>query len=191
MNMIKNNKKFTLRFTLGTIVTFLILAVSSLTLAITYFGGMQSIHSLSRVFTKQVSKGIVDKINQLFNSAEESGEITSFAISAGNVDPKNEHKCLELATFVLSHNSNIYSVNIASPDGSKYKASREANGAILQRSDIRTSNSVIRKYYSENKELLDINKNKVSSLEEGYDARKRPWFKKSHRITVKRLDRYL
>ena len=179
MNMIKNNKKFTLRFTLGTIVTFLILAVSSLTLAITYFGGMQSIHSLSRVFTKQVSKGIVDKINQLFNSAEESGEITSFAISAGNVDPKNEHKCLELATFVLSHNSNIYSVNIASPDGSKYKASREANGAILQRSDIRTSNSVIRKYYSENKELLDINKNKVSSLEEGYDARKRPWFKKA------------
>ena len=70
--MIKISQKFTLRFTLGIIVTFLILSVSSLTLAITYYGGMDSIRYLSRVFTKQVSKGIIDKINQLFNSAEES-----------------------------------------------------------------------------------------------------------------------
>ena len=177
--MIKTDRKFTLRLTLGTIVTFLILIVSSLTLAITYFGGVSSIQSISKVFTEQVSKSIVDKIGQLFNSAEESGNTTSFAISAGIIDLKNEAKCLELATFVLEQNPNIYSVNIATPDGSKYKASREANGAILQRSDIRTSKSIIRKYYSENKDVLDINKNTISSLDQGYDARKRPWFKKA------------
>lgn len=177
--MIKNSQKFTLRFTLGTIVTFLILSVSSLTLAITYYGGMDSIRSLSRVFTKQVSKGIIDKINQLFNSAEESGNITSFAISAGLIDPKNEYKSLQLATFVLSQNPNISSVNIATPDGSKYKASREINGAVLQRSDIRTKKNIIRKYYSEEKELLQRNKDSASSFETGYDARKRPWFKKA------------
>ena len=177
--MTGRNRRFTLRLTLATIVTFLILSVSSLTLVITYFGGLNSIQALSRVFTKQVSKGIVDKINQLFNSTEESGNITSFAIESGMIDPKNEHKSLELATFVLSQNPNIYSVNIATPDGSKYKASRELNGAILQRSDIRNSKNIIRKYYSENKELLEKNKNTISSFEKGYDARKRPWFKKA------------
>ena len=177
--MTGTNRKFTLRITLATIVTFLILSVSSLTLAITYLGGLESIHSLSRLFTKQTSKGIVDKINRLFSSAEESGNITSFAIGSGIVDPKNEYKCLELATFVLSQNPNIYSVNIATPDGSKYKASRETNGAILQRSDIRTSKNIVRKYYSEDNALLENNKNTISSFEKGYDARKRPWFKKA------------
>ena len=89
--MTGKNRKFTLRITLATIVTFLILSVSSLTLAITYLGGLESIHSLSRLFTKQTSKGIVDKINRLFSSAEESGNITSFAIGSGIVDPKNEY----------------------------------------------------------------------------------------------------
>lgn len=177
--MTDKNKKFTLRFTLATIVTLLILSVSSLTLAITYFGGVDSIHSLSRVFTSQVAKGIVGKIDQLFNSAEESGNIASFAIGTGIVDPLDEAKSLQLATFVLSQNPDISSVDIATPDGSKYKASRELNGAILKRSDVRTSKNVVRKYYSDDLELLKVNPNTTNPLDKGYDARTRPWFQKA------------
>ena len=177
--MIRNNRMFSLRFTIGTIVTFLILSVSGLTLAITYFGGMESIHSLSKIFTRQIGKGIANNIDHLFKAAEESGNIASFSIGAGIVNPNNEGAAIQLANFVLSQNANISSVDIATPDGSKYKASREINGSVLKRSDVRTKDSVIRKYYSDDISLLKKNKNTISTLEAGYDARTRPWFKKA------------
>jgi len=68
---------------------------------------------------------------------------------------------------------------IGLPDGSKYKASREADGSITRYSDVRTSTNVIRTYYYENPDFPNQVKNSVKSLEKGYDARTRPWFIKA------------
>ena len=70
--------KFPLRFTLTTIITLLIIAISFSIFTISYIGSANSLLLLSENMTNEVSKGIIEKIRNLLNSAERADSEIAF-----------------------------------------------------------------------------------------------------------------
>ncbi len=170
-----------LRFALTVTITSLIIAVSLSILAISYYGSARSLLTLSESMTAEISKGIIEKINALMRATERTNAVVNLMISKGALDPTDGKRAMEVLAGLVSNNEGFSSVEIGLPDGSTYTASRETDGSITRRSDVRTSANVIRTYYFENPDLPNKWQNSVKSLEEGYDARKRPWFKQAVR----------
>jgi adenylate cyclase len=168
-----------LRFTLTVTITALIIAVSLSILAISYYGSARSLLVLSENMTAEVSKGIVEKINTVMNSAEKADAVVNLMIAQGSLDPTHGRRVMDVAAALVSQNEGFSSVEIGLPDGSHYRAAREADGSITRYSDVRTSTNVIRTYYYEHPDFPNQDKDSVLSLEKGYDARTRPWFVKA------------
>src|SRR5215204_4388910 len=175
----RTTKHRTLGFTLTMIMTALIIAVSLSILAISYYGSARSLLVLSENMTAEISNGIIEKINSLMSSAEKANAVVNLMITQGILDPTDGKRTMDVAAALVSHNEGFSSVEIGLRDGSMYKAERWADGSIFRYSNVRTKTNVIRTYYYENPDLPNQYKNSVKSLEEGHDARKRPWFIKA------------
>lgn len=165
-----------LRFTLSVTITALIIAASLSILTISYYGSARSLLLLAESTTAKVSEGIIERIHSLLNSSERANASLKFMIEQGMLDPSDGERTMDVAAILVSQNDGISSLEIGLPDGSKYKALREADGSVTRYSDIRTSTDVRRTYHYEHADFPHQQRNTVSSLEKGYDARKRPWF---------------
>ena len=172
-------RKYTLRFAIGAFISALILIVLLLTLFITYVGGMESIGSVSKRLSDQVDSGIVAKIDHLFDSAEMTGNGTSFTLSSGILSGTEINKGINLVSFMLSQNVNVYSVSVATTDGSEFKAYREYPDKIFVRTDIRNSSNITRSFYHKINEDIVKDSTQVLSIKDAYDPRTRPWFVKA------------
>lgn len=177
--MKRTTKRRPLRFTLTTTITALIIAVSLSILALSYYGSAHSVLVLSENMTAELSKGVIEKLNALLGAAEDSNAVINLMVTQGTLDPTNGERTMDVAAALVSHNEGFSAVDIGLPDGSKYKASREVDGSISRRSDVRTSTNVVQTYYYDNPNTPSRQQNSVKSLKDGYDARTRPWFIKA------------
>ncbi len=174
-------KDHPLRFTLAVTITSLIVAVSVSILAISYFGSARSLLILSEKMSSKVSDGITAEINLLMSSAEKTNAVIELMVAQGSLDLNNGKLVMDAAEALLQ-NEGFTSIEIGLPTGSKYKVERAINGSIFRYSDIRTSSSVMRTFHEGDPDSRAQHPDSVKTLEEGYDARKRPWFVKA--VTV-------
>src|SRR5258707_10721220 len=92
-----------LRFTLTVTITALIIAVSLSILSISYYGTARSLLVLSENMTAEISKGIIEKINTLMNSAEKANAVVNLMIAQGTLDPTDGQRTMDVAAALVSH----------------------------------------------------------------------------------------
>lgn len=175
----RSTKHRPLRFTLTVTITVIIVTVSLFILGISYYGSARSLLVLSENMTAEISKGIVEKINTLMSSAENANAVVNLMMTQGTLNPADGQRTMDVAAALVSHNEGFSSLEIGLPDGSKYMAERAEDGGIFRYSNVRTRSNVIRTYFYENPNAPNQYQNSIMSLDEGYDARKRPWFTKA------------
>jgi adenylate cyclase len=166
-----------LRITLASYITTLVVLVSFSILAISYISSARSLLTVSENMMSETSKGIFQKFSNLLRAAEDANEVIGLLISSGTLEPRNGHSIMDLAAVLLINNEGFSSVEIALANGSKYMSAREADGSLMRRSDLRTNTDVIQTFRYDNPDTQNRQSDNVKSLEQGYDARTRPWFK--------------
>jgi adenylate cyclase len=134
---------------------------------------------VSKNMMAETSKGIFEKISTLLRAAEDANEIISLLISNGTLDPSNGQQTMDLAAGLLTNNEGFSSVEVALANGSKFSAARHDEGSVMRRADVRTSKNVTQSFYYDSSVVLNRGSDNVKTLEQGYDARKRPWFLKA------------
>ena len=168
-----------LRFTLAAYVTALVVVVSLSILTISYLSSSRSLLVVSKNMMAETSKSIFEKISTLLQAAEDANEIISLLISNGSLDPSDGQQTMDLMAGFLTNNNGFSSVEVALANGSKFGASRHVDGSVVRRADARTSKNVTQTFYYDSEVVLDRRPNNVKTLEQGYDARTRPWFMKA------------
>lgn len=165
-----------LRFTLAAYITALVVMVSLSILTISYLSSTRSLLVVSENMMTETSKGIFQKFSNLLRAAEDANEVVSLLISNGTLDPSDGQRTMDLAAGLLSNNEGFSSVEVALANGSKFMAAREIDGTIMRRADVRTNKNVTQSFYYDSVVALNRKSDNVKTLEQGYDARKRPWF---------------
>ena len=174
--MSRKTKNRPLRLTLTSYITALVVVVSLSILTISYLSSSRSLLGVSENMMAETSKGIFEKFSNLLRAAEDANEVISLLISNGTLDPSDGQKTMDLAAGLLTNNEGFSSVEVALANGSKYMAAREIDGSVLRRSDVRTSKDVTQSFYYDSVVVLNRRSDNVKTLEQGYDARTRPWF---------------
>ncbi len=171
-----SEKGLTLRFTLTTAFTVLIVVASALIFTVSYIGSTQSILLLSKNLTSEVSKSISEKIMVLLASAEKTNAQIGFLLSNKVIDSEDKQGLMDLAAQYIASNEGFTSVDIGNVLGNKYKAERLPDNSISRRSYVRDDQQLTMTWYHENPANQDSFKDKVQDLKEGYDPRTRPWW---------------
>jgi adenylate cyclase len=171
-----SKKGLTLRFTLTTAFTVLIVVASALIFTVSYIGSTRSILLLSQNLTSEVSKSIRAKITDLLTSAEKVNSQIGFLISNRIIDYNDKQRLMDLAARYIANNEGFTSVDIGNVLGNKYKAERLPDNSISRRCYVRDKQHVTMTWYHSNPANNEIFKDKVQDLEKGYDPRQRPWW---------------
>ena len=171
-----SEKGITLRFTLTTAFTVLIVVASSLIFTVSYIGSTRSILLLSKNLTSEVSKSISEKITVLLTSAEKANSQIGFLLSNKIIDGDDKQRLMDLAAQYIAGNEGFTSVDIGNVLGNKYKAERLPDNSISRRSYVRDDRQVTMTWYHDNPANQESSKDKVQDLKRGYDPRTRPWW---------------
>jgi len=172
-----SEKNLTLRVTLTTAFTVLIVAASALIFTVSYIGSTQSILLLSKNLTSEVSRSISEKITVLLTSAEKANSQIGFLISNKIIDADDQQGLMDLAAQYIAGNEGFTAVEIGNVLGNKYKAERLPDNSISRRSYVRDDRQVTMTWYHENPANQDAYQDTVQDLAKGYDPRTRPWWR--------------
>jgi len=169
--------KLTVRLSILTIMTLLVLITGSVIIIISYFGGKNSVYFLSDNMMKEITKSVTDKTINYLNSATKNSSVTKFLFTNKFIDLNNWDNVTDYFQSVLKANEEINSGLYGNTEGSSVVVRRMVDNTISARLDIRTEKEVISTWTHENKEYKETYQNTVKDLEKGYDCRTRTWYK--------------
>lgn len=159
-----------------------IIIISGLITSIIFYTGMRSESlSLGQQNLKSLENSVEENLQAYFDVAD--NVLNSISNTAIELDMlRDEKKLLALMRGYLIVNKDIAAIYCAlDSNGSFYMAKRMTDGSFSLRTVKREGKKIVQRWYHENPSYDNSFPMKtVSSLEDGYDPRKRGWYKEAY-----------
>ncbi|HUV08329.1 MAG TPA: adenylate/guanylate cyclase domain-containing protein, partial [Spirochaetia bacterium] len=172
-------KKFriSIRASLVALLTVLILMTGLVMIGLMYSGSRRSAYYLADSMIKEISARVEQRTLNYFLPAEKSARRLKFLLENNLVDLDDRERLLTIMRDDVSVNPEFASVYFADLDGNFYMVKRMPDSSLSYRTITRTDSEVIVHWVHSNPENREGFRDSVESLEQGYDPRKRGWYR--------------
>jgi adenylate cyclase len=169
-------KRFTLRVTISTLVSALIL-VSAVSIIITlYVGTKRVLYQTTFETMGQISQAVDDKLTQRLFRVERLNTLIAHLVRSRTLVPADEDRFTDFLVETVDANPSITLIDCGLPNGDKFQALRMPDGTVSKRLVHRTPKGVVSTWRHQNPAYGATQKDYVEDLATGYDPRTRPWY---------------
>jgi adenylate cyclase len=169
-------KRFTLRVTLSTLVSALILVSALSVTTVLYLGTKRALYQTTFQMMDQISSSVGDKLTQRLFRVERLNTLIANLIRSGALDLRDEAKFTDFLADAVAANPSISLIDCGLPSGAKFQAVRMADGSISKRLVHRLPRGVVSTWVHQNPAYAATETGGVEDLATGYDPRTRPWY---------------
>jgi adenylate cyclase len=170
-------KRFTLRVTISTLVSALILVSAVSIIAALYVGTRKVLYQTTFEMMGQISRAVDDKLSQRLFRVERLNTLIAHLVRSGTLAPADEVRFTDFLVEAVDANPSITLIDCGLPNGNKFQALRMPDGTISKRLVHRTPKGVVSTWEHQNAAYDATEKPYVEDLATGYDPRTRPWYK--------------
>ena len=169
-------KKFTLRTTLATLVSAVILVAAVSIMTTLYLGIRKAMYQATHEMMGQITHAVGDKLTQRLFRVERLNTLIGDLIRGGTLDPADGEKLTGFLADAVTANPAITLIDCGLPSGDKFQALRMPDGSVSRRLVRRTPRGVVSTWEHQNPAYAATGKGGVEDLATGYDPRRRPWY---------------
>ncbi|MGK0290897.1 MAG: adenylate cyclase [bacterium] len=169
-------KRVTLRFSLVFLITGLIIICGSVISLISYYGAKNSIHSLINAMVYKISNQALEQTLSHLKPATTTSKLSTYLLE-DFIDVKDRKKLLRYLHDTLVANDQFVNVYYGDVSGNFFMAKRTTENTYSLKSVIRKNKKTIISWEHQNPDLAKVFPNEIRTIDQGYDPRKRPWFK--------------
>ena len=170
-------KPHTLRFTIATLVSGLLLTSITAIGTAHYLGAKRVIYLTTQELMGQIAQAMNDKLAQRLHSMEKMNTLIADVIRSGNVDLGQEGQVAGFLKDVLEANASIAQIDCGLPSGNRFQARRMADGTLSTRINHRTATQVSTTWQHQNPAYGAANPDSVAPATEANDPRTRTWYR--------------
>lgn len=169
-------KRFTLRVTIATLMSALILASAVSIITALYVGTKKVLYQTTLETMGQISHAVDDKLSQRLFRVERLNALIAHLIRSGTLDPADQDRFTDFLVEAVDANPNITLIDCGLPSGDKVQALRMPDGSVSKRLVRRTRTAVVSTWEHRNPVYALTDQAYTEDLATGYDPRKRPWY---------------
>lgn len=167
--------KFSMRFSILSIVLTLLIGVSTFTLVFGYIALNKVLIVSASNTLKYASENTAIQISNYLNPMTENASMASNILKNGVLKPSGSDQFLKFLYYLIYDNSSISGAYFGDTKGNFYLTNKEKNGAFLTRIILTGKNS------NKSQDIIVDSKGKVISKTyidpKEYNAMERPWYK--------------
>lgn len=147
---------------------------------------------VAKQFEVTASTEVINEFENFLNNAENNLNALYQFIAGETVNLNSKEDILKLLSSLLYANPKIAALYLADFHGNFYMAKHMPDRSISLRYVYRTENSIISEWQHSNPEYrFRFPLFEETSLEEGYDPRKRPWYKNADKEYISWSEQYI
>ena len=170
-------KRFTLRVTISTLVSALILVSAISIITALYLGTKKVLYQTTFEMMGQISQSVDDKLTQRLFRIERLNTLIARLVRSGTLAPADEDRFTDFLVEAVDANPSITLIDCGLPNGDKFQALRMSDGTVSKRLVHRTPKGVVSTWEHRNRAYDATEKGYVEDLATGYDPRVRPWYR--------------
>ena len=167
----------TVRASIVFLISALIILTGLTTSFVAYNGSKSSVYYLAENMIKDIADKVSDKTINYMQPAERTIKQIKYLIEDNKLDFKNKDAFLTFLRNTLENNKEIGAIYLGMTNGSFEMTKRMLDGSYSNRVINRTKDKVIIDWIHENKKNEINFPDEVLGPDEGYDPRKRGWYK--------------
>ncbi len=171
--------RFSIRTSIVALLASLIVLTGIVMIGLLYSGGKRSAYYLADNMINEISGRVRQRTLAYFLPAERSNRRLSYLIQEGFVDLQDRAKLLSLMRQELKDNPEFAAVYFGDVDGNFTMVKRMPDSSLSDRIIDRTDRQVIIRWRHENPLYREAFPDEDTSLEKGYDPRKRGWYQEA------------
>jgi adenylate cyclase len=169
--------KVTVRFSIVSLSTVLVILSSGTILSLSYLGTKRSIHSLGESLMREISAHVVEKTLHYLNAAFVTSKISSRLSERQLVQLDNTETLVEYFKSQMLANEQFLMFNYGKPSGDFIMLKRMADNTYSIKTVTRQGDRAITQWQHENPSAwAEIYSNEIEPSNLAYDPRKRPWY---------------
>ena len=177
--MVKKKHKITIKWSLVTVICISIIIPLLLVSSFFFISGKKSTVKLSNTLLKKIEKLAVEKVANFLEPIYKNINFIENFSKQEKEYIHNKNKMYNLFYNIMNINNNFMMVYFADTNGNSYTLRRMDDGSISQ-NIVKNDGKLIKSIYiHKNKEYKEKVKNSIKKIGEGYDPRKRPWYKEA------------
>lgn len=169
-------KRYTLRVTISTLVSALILVSAVSIITALYVGTKKVLYQTTFEMMGQISQAVDDKLTQRLVRVERLNTLIAHLVGSGTLAPDDEDRFTDFLVEAVDANPSIALIDCGLPNGNKFQALRMPDGTVSKRLVHRTPKGVVSAWEHQNRAYDATEKGYVEDLATGYDPRTRPWY---------------
>ncbi len=171
--------KLTVRLGIVVLLTAIVSIAGSIIILVSYLGGRNSVHFLVDEMMQNIANQVTEKTLGYLKPGITSLQLTRDLIGQELLNLSDRERLMTFFQSVLDANQQFEMLYLGDKSGALFMVKKMTDQTYSIKHITRDERAVFTEWFHTNQEWQEVYPSTMESLIDGYDSRRRPWFKRA------------